>query len=589
MKYLITHKTEIVNQGEAEGWGINKVVPFDNLERNLSNLPLIDEPTIYFIPTILDSNNPLNYDGANLVLRILMYYVRSKRTNVDFVLMGNETERDFLLTFEYPNIMKIPGIHYTRFNKSVVRVYECPQREMLTPEDYLPYFEKLNLKLPLSFKSTHSLTNEWCLYKWNSFMGFGPSADLLEGLYFDYLRTVERLNRVKNKTVSEYLKKRIEDLPTELRLLVIDDNSGWHDFFRNMFSDHPSIDVDCLGTDFRKKKYDDVVEGQIREKIKSFQPDVIMLDFRLMDDEDEKVKDNMKDISGYKVLSKVLKGDYETPCDSFGRQVLIFTATSRIENILLLKEGNADGFILKERPENYNGKEITKDLIAKMISTLKKASDRAKFLIPLNEKLKLITDYICNNSNPIGKDLKSMIENIAKFIRQLTQNNNLEIDILKLVFLNIFNIFEEIKRDPNYVNYSDNFTLIVKGNNELTVSKKSECGMSSSSSDDWNYKPKATPSSSHEKHCKDRSLSFAICALILFRLGCKEVDETEWNTIRLIRNAIAHGNSEKLNNKGIVLNIHSLQDYTLKMLDLINTIIDKKNIHEVTPQIKFNS
>lgn len=131
MKYLITHNTEIVNQEDAEGWGVNEVMPFDNLKRDLSSLPLTDEPTIYFIPTILDSNNPLNYDGANLALRILMYYVRSKRTNVDFVLMGNETERDFLLTFEYPNIMKIPGIHYTRFNKSVVRVYECSQRKCL--------------------------------------------------------------------------------------------------------------------------------------------------------------------------------------------------------------------------------------------------------------------------------------------------------------------------------------------------------------------------------------------------------------------------------------------------------------------------
>lgn len=315
---------------------------------------------------------------------------------------------------------------------------------MLTPEDYLPYFEKLNLKLPLSFKSTHSLTNEWCLYKWNSFMGFGPSADLLEGLYYDYLITVERLNRVKNKTVSEHLKQRIKDLPTGLRLLVIDDNSGWHDFFRKMFPDHPSVDVHCLGTDFRKRKYDDVIEAQIRHEVRSFQPDVIILDFRLMEDEDAGVKDNMKDISGYKVLSKVLKGDYKTPCDSFGRQVLIFTATSRIENILLLKEGNADGFILKERPENYNGKEITKDLISKMISTLEEAVGRAKFLIPLNEKLDNLIKLVETTNNTKTK-IGIAIKLTSQSVRQLTQNNNLNKDILKIEFLNVFSILESIK------------------------------------------------------------------------------------------------------------------------------------------------
>lgn len=586
MKYLITHNTRIVNQGEAEGWGVNKIVPFDNLEMDLSLLPLTDEPIIYYIPTILDINNPLNYDGANLALRILMYYVRCRRTNVDFVLMGNESERDFMLTFEYPNIMKIPGIHYTRFNKSIVRNYECPQREILSSEDYLPYFEKLNLKLPSSFKSTHSLTNEWCLYKWNSFMGFCPNAELLEGLYFDYLITIERINRVKNKTVSEPLKQRIKNLPTGLRLLVIDDNSGWHDFFEKMFSDRTIVDIHCLGTDFKKMKYEDI-EAQIRQEVKSFQPDVIILDFRLMEDKDAEVKDNMKDISGYKVLSKVLKGDYKTPCDSFGRQVLIFTATSRIENILLLKEGNADGFILKEKPENYNGKEITKDLISKMISTLEGAVERAKFLIPLNEKLNSLTKYIHCLTINMGNDLMSTILDTAKFVRQLTQNNNIEIELLKLAFLNIFNIFEELKRDFNYVDYPNDFTLIVKGNNNLIISGKSKCGMSSRSLDDWNYKPNATLSSSHEKHCKDRSLNFAICALILFRLGYKEVDDTDWNTIRLIRNAIAHGETEKLKNKGIDLNLTLLQDYTLKMLDLINTIIDPNNIKEVIPQLKI--
>ncbi len=443
MKYLITHNTEIVNQGGAEEWGVNKVVPFDNLDRDLSLLPLINEPIIYFIPTILDYNNPLNYDGANLALRILMYYVRCRRMNVDFVLMGSESERDFMLTFEYPNIMKIPGIHYARFNKSIVRDYECPRKEILSSEDYLPYFEKLNLKLPSSFKSTHSLTNEWCLYKWNSFMGFGTRAELHEGLYFDYIITIERLNSVKNKTVSEHLKQRIKNLPTRMRLLVIDDNSGWHDFFERMFSDHPVVDVHCLGSDFKKLKYDEV-EAQIQQEVKSFQPDVIILDFRLMEDKDAEVKDNMKDISGYKVLSNVLKGDYKTPCDSFGRQVLIFTATSRIENILLLKEGNADGFILKEKPENYNGKEITKDLISKMISTLKEAVDRAKFLIPLNEKLDNLIKLV-EATNNTTTEIGVAIKLTSQSVRQLMQNNNLNKDILKIEFLNLFSILESLK------------------------------------------------------------------------------------------------------------------------------------------------
>lgn len=581
MKYLITYNTDLIRQEYAKNWGVEAVLTSDELSINVSQLPNINDSLVFFVPTVCDYRNSLIYDGANLALRILLHYIRIGKTDVDIVLMGNESETDFLLQYDYPNILKIPGFYYTRFNKKNIANFTIPNRKQIKRDEYRNYLDNLGLKMPSSFKSTHSLTNEWCLYKWNSFMGFKEDVSALEHhLYFDYLITLERLNRVTNKTVSEHLKERIKNLPNGLRLLVIDDNSGWHEFFEKMFSDRSVVDVHCLGTDFKKIKYEDV-ESQIRQEVKSFQPDIIILDFRLMEDKDAEIKDNMKHISGYQVLSKVLKGDYKTPCDSFGRQVLIFTATSRIENILLLKEGNADGFILKEKPENYNGKEITKDLISKMISTFEMAVDRAKFLIPLNDKLDNLLKLV-DATTEFGVAITSIVQSV----RQFTQNNKLYLDILKLVYLNIFNIFEEIKRNSDFVDYTNDFTLRVKGNSCLTVSGKSKCGMVSKSEDDWNYKHGFTLSSRHEKFCKEKNLSFAICALILFRLGYEEVGETDWNIIRLIRNTIAHGDTQKLEDKGLTLSADLLQDYILKMLDLINIIINPNNIKEEIPQLK---
>ena len=444
MKYLITYNTDLIRQEYAKNWGVEAVLTSDDLRINVSQLPNINDSLVFFVPTVCDYRNSLIYDGANLALRILLHYIRIGKTDVDIVLMGNESETDFLLQYDYPNILKIPGFYYTRFNKKNIANFTIPNRKQIKRDEYRNYLDNLGLKMPSSFKSTHSLTNEWCLYKWNSFMGFKEDVSALEHhLYFDYLITLERLNRVTNKTVSEHLKERIKNLPNGLRLLVIDDNSGWHEFFEKMFSDRSVVDVHCLGTDFKKIKYEDV-ESQIRQEVKSFQPDIIILDFRLMEDKDAEIKDNMKHISGYQVLSKVLKGDYKTPCDSFGRQVLIFTATSRIENILLLKEGNADGFILKEKPENYNGKEITKDLISKMISTFEMAVDRAKFLIPLNEKLDNLIKLV-EATNNTKTEIGIAIKLTSQLVRQLTQNNNLNKDILKIEFLNVFSILESIK------------------------------------------------------------------------------------------------------------------------------------------------
>ena len=581
MKYLIIDNTAIVNQGEAEGWGVNEVMTLVNFEMDLSLLPLTDEPIIYYIPTILDANNPLNYDGANLALRILMYYVRCRRTNVDFVLMGNESERDFMLTFEYPNIMKIPGIHYTRFNKSIVRNYECPQREMLSSEDYLPYFEKLNLKLPSSFKSTHSLTNEWCLYKWNSFMGFGVNTELLKGLYFDYLITIEGFNRVTNEIDSKDLKQSIKNMPTGLRLLVIDDNSGWHDFFEKMFSCCTIDDVHCLGTDFKKMKYEDV-EAQIRQEVKSFQPNVIILDFRLMEDKDADI-DNTDDISGARILKDVLKVTHDFPSPHYGRQVLMFTATSRIENILTLKGIGADDFILKEKPVEYFGKNNTKELVSRMIESIGNATIRAEYLMPLNFHIEMINQIILESVEKISDDLKNVVKVTFKSIRNITQNNILTKDILKLIYLNLFNIFEEIKRDKNFVDFSNDYTLKIIAHNELKVCENGKSGIYCKSIDDLNF-VRSYNLASYKKYCeKGGMLTFAISSLILFRLGYEQVDDTQWNNIRLIRNALAHGNEDALKKKGLSTDDEELKKYSIQMLQLIQDILDPKKIKEIKP------
>lgn len=586
MKYLITFDTKIVRQEQSSEWRVEEVLVFgSNLSADLSNLPM-DNQSVFFIPTVLDYNNSLSYGGAGLALRILMKYIRSSITSIDIVMMGNESESNFLLHYDYPNILKIPGLHYIRFNKNTVASYRIPQRELLQAKEYKPYLDNLGLKIPSSFKSTHSLTNEWCLYKWNSFMGYNENASSLFGhLYFEYLITLEKLCSTRNKTVTDHLKKRIADYPSS-RILVIDDKAGWHSFFKDMFSNADKVDIHCIGEDFNKLEFEDI-EKRIVDEVNDFRPHVIILDFRLIEDKDAEVKDNMQQISGYRILAKALKGSFNKPLESFGRQVIIFTATSRIENILLLKEGNADGFILKEKPENYQGKEITEKAISKMAFTLETAADRAKFLIPLNEKLKELSKIIHTYYN--SKNLLSTIENlsvkvnvVSQSLRQLTQKNELNEDILKLVYLNIFNIFEEIKRCPLFVEFPNDYSMIIHANQELKVCDHDKSYIYKKSPDDWNCVHKYSLSCMHHKYCKEKDLNFAICGLILFRLGFVQTDDSDWNTIRIIRNAIAHGNYNQLENMNLNMSVSTLKDYSLKMLDLLNDIINPSNLKDIT-------
>ncbi len=510
MKYLISFDTNIVAATQAKEWGVDTILTLgDDITADLLKLPYPNEPIVFFIPTVFDPNNSLAYQGVELSLRILMKYIRENRTDIDIVLMGNETDSSFMLHCAYPNILKIPGIHYIRFNKKTAASYGIPKRAYVDRADYKSYLDNLGLNFPLTFKSTHSLTNEWCLFKWNSFMGFEKEPSSLMGhLYFEYLITIEKLVKIRDKKATEHLRNRLKNIPAA-RILIIDDNRGWHTFFYTIFHDNSEIDVQCLGEDFNKLSYSEISK-QIEDKIQLFNPHVIILDFRLMEDIDADVKDDMKQVSGYKILSKTIKGNYINPLSSYGRQVIVFTATSRIENILMLREGNADGFILKEKPENYNGKEITKQVISKMISTIDTAINRANFLIPLNEKLCELESL--NVSSISG--LKETINTVLESVRIITQSNSLNDGTLKLTYLDLFSILENLK--PSHIK---NMNSYIQGNAPNEILRY-------------------------------------------------------WNNIDEMRNALAHGDRNvKINGKKEQISVAIIQEWQIKLCDFIKQFI----------------
>lgn len=586
MKILISHSTKFITNDKAttKKWNVDKILAYGtDIKNDLIELPFneSDSDVTILIPTILDSVNALAYDGANFALRILFKTIRKRNKGINIVLMGCETAESFLRHYPYPNIMKIPGVSYSLFNYGVISSLNLPPCPINRREGYKDSLINLGLKLPTSFKSTHSLTNEWSLYKWNSFMDFYSQEDegRLNFLYFDYIRAIEKINNVKTRYIKniETLQQSYKSLlGKERKILLIDDNPLWHEFFKNFFANSKII-YKAIGTDFKKKTADEILEI-VRTEMENFTPDVILLDFRLLEDSD--ANETSDNISGTLVL-KDLKGTFDNPGMAYGRQIIMFTATSRIENIMLLQNANADGFILKEKTESYQSKEITIDAISKMISTLDNAIERADFLIPLNEKLNKLSDLLTQHYNQ-DSELKLAVNIITQSVRQVTQKNNLTEDILKLVYLNIFKIFEEIKKCPNLVEYPNDYSLIIHTKSKLNVCSHGKSFISKKRADDWNCIRIYNKDSWHEKFCKEQDLNFAICALILFRLGFNQVDETKWNDIRIIRNCLVHGPNKQLAERNLDLSLPTLKRYSLKMLDLLCAILDPSNIREVS-------
>ena len=72
MKYLIIEDTEIADKNSSLAWGVDKVLVRRNELTDLANLPQEKSPILIFIPTILDYNISLSYDGTFLALKILL-------------------------------------------------------------------------------------------------------------------------------------------------------------------------------------------------------------------------------------------------------------------------------------------------------------------------------------------------------------------------------------------------------------------------------------------------------------------------------------------------------------------------------------
>lgn len=515
MKYLISADTNLIRQENAAEWGVEKVLVLgSDISFDLSTLPRESNPMTIYIPTVFDYTNSLSYDGVYLALRILMYYIRIGRTDIDIVLMGNESELNFLLHFEYPNILKIPGMHYIRFNREIVKSYQLKERQRLQPDAYRSYLPNLGLTKPSSFKSTHSLTNEWCLFKWSSFMGFNEDTSVLDSHpYFDFIITIEKLNHVRNSTASNDLKDKISKLPNA-RILLIDDKTGWHSFFQEMLRLSPNIELHCIGENFNKLEYTDI-ERTVDAAIKDFNPHVIILDFRLMEDKD--AESDFNKISGGLLLKK-LKGKFNKPGICYGSQILMFTATSRIENILRLKQLNADGFILKEQPEQYASKEITEKLIRNMVSDISDAISRAQFLMPINSKLTTLEQIVSPPANIDIKDIKEQIKTVSESVRLITQNNDLGEDILKLCYLNLFSILERLK--PSSVRTID-------------------------------------------KYVQDNAPN--------------DITRGYWNNIDNLRNSLAHGDNKVwIGRRNCNISIDIIKEWTLLLCDFVNNFLNHK-------------
>ena len=363
----------------------------------------LEKCDIVFIKLSL-SKNYLEYLGLRLAYHIRLTKSLGENSYVPIVLIAEESFQYLGLSHPEPSILFSKGIYLIKeslddFRKTLTW-FNAGRIKSL--DDFSSFVISVKINPPANYLSHHSIANEWSILRWAKVLDISADKESLKDvrvnieslLYYKFLQARYPINTEPEKAAFKVNGKG--------RILYIDDewNKGWDVVLKKIISSSPEIVLETFNYDFKDKDYEEILIA-CTNKVNNSNPDVVLLDLRLSDSdfyEDAK----STELTGYKVLQRI-------KTINPGIQVLIFTASNKVWNFTELQKAGADGFVIKESPENSIDSDSTQKAIGNFISVLNICFEKTflkDFYIKLEDlKTKLIPRKNFKKSNiPLPKE-----------------------------------------------------------------------------------------------------------------------------------------------------------------------------------------
>lgn len=335
-----------------------------------------------------------DYNGLRLTAHIRCTKTVNQLSNI--YIYGFVGYKDLL---EYPcfNILKTKNVFLIDYSKKAIQEADKNTISPLKEDELTKEIQKLALTAP---KDNHTIANEWAIYRWVTMIGTGVrdegidiiNRNIQQNLYFKYLQTIYPV--VRNELSAIKIEKGNEKSP---KILYIDDEAekGWDEIFATLLCDGSNLDYECLEDDIKKLSKEEIITTSIKE-IKEKDIDIVILDFRLHNADFSK-EIPIEEVTSMEILKQIK--EYNK-----GIQVLIFSATNKIWNLQALERLGADGFIIKEAPENSINPNFTEETIANFKRIMER-SIRMTFLKEAYNVIRKIKEEIetISNDNDLEK------------------------------------------------------------------------------------------------------------------------------------------------------------------------------------------
>ncbi|MDI9358267.1 MAG: response regulator [Phycisphaerales bacterium] len=395
----------------------------------------LQKSDIVFIKASL-SNNYLEYLGLRLAYHIrLTKSLGQKTNNIPIVFIAEESFQFLGLTCPEPTILFTSGVYLM---KEQIDEYEKIERAFANGtikalnDDHNSFLNTISIKPPANYESHHSTANEWSILRWAKTLGISESSSIrkvknnIESfLYYKFLQTKYP---IQSETNTANFK-----IDGKGKILYIDDEwrKGWDIVLEKFVSLSHGVTLETLKYDFEHNSNEAILK-ECEAQIKTSNPDVVLLDLRLADSDFSNTV-QPKDLTGIEVLKIIKKINP-------GTQVIIFTASNKVWNLLELQSSGAEGFILKESPEMILKNESSTEMLQSLSKQITKCISYGylKEIWMLSDTIK-----VKFHKNPLtkyfDKDMQRQTDGI-KYQNLLLAELNAMFEILKTTNYSRFNM-----------------------------------------------------------------------------------------------------------------------------------------------------
>lgn len=439
---LFDSRSELINPSDSSFQkrelleiSLKENINIDSELNTIVNLNLIKKSYINIIIPLCFGSVLSDFLGLRLATHIRCTSGPNQNANIHLYSFANLKE---YITNECLNIIKTTGVFLIDYDvNSILQSYTITET-LLTTDNINGEVSKLKLDIPLNYEDSHSISNEWAIYRWSKLLKANNkditdiSNKLQSELYFKYQQTINPVNELDSITDDELIIKHLG----ESTILFIDDqqHKGWTEIFEELMLSRNNIDFMSLDIEFKKLTKTEIIDRSLK-MIQDENVDVLMLDLRLHSD--DILQKNIKEITGYKILQKVKELNS-------GIQVIIFSATNQILNLQALTEAKADYFFPKGGISE-NSIDLRNRLL-KLINTLSNCIDQSKWLKPkiISANESYLTLRTKERKKKINKELSRAISNFLSLAVDNLKSRDLD-NKLDGAFIYCFLILEALE------------------------------------------------------------------------------------------------------------------------------------------------